>query len=231
MPSPGHTRFVAGSSLDLPSNLPAPLGRLRTVLSDESSREARSKARGAFVPPWRREVVDDSPSVRSAAVLILLYGSSGEFRFPLIVRTPAPGPHGGQIALPGGSREAGESAEETALREAREEIGVAPPSVQLLGRLSRLRVGVSRFCVRPVVGWTAERPDYVLQASEVAGIVEPSVSELLAPGTRGNSVVFRPDTDEYVDVPCFRLGGAVVWGATAMMLAEFSEALREAGIG
>ncbi len=128
--------------------------------------------------------------------------------------------------MPGGSLEPGETEEQAALRETFEEIGVEPERVRLLGALSPLSIEVSRFQVSPFVGWTEGRPAFKSQESEVERIVEGSVSELLDPSFMGIEVLGR--SDRRGPAPCYRLAeGLLVWGATAMILAELSVVLRE----
>ncbi len=160
---------------------------------------------------------------REASVLILLYPVGGAIRFPLILRPDSDGPHGGQIGLPGGSLEEGEGAAEAALRETEEELGVPPKSVDILGALSETHVPPSGYLVRPFVGWISTRPLFRPSAAEVAGIVEPSLEELLDPARRLSET--REIGGRGWTVPFFRLAGHDVWGATARMLAELAALL------
>lgn len=161
---------------------------------------------------------------REAAVLILLYGDGAVVRFPLMTRPSGNGVHAGQVSLPGGSREAGESLQACALREAREELGVDPSSVRLVRGLSPIGVPPSRFMVHPFVATTASRPSFRPSPAEVAGLFEPSLEELLAAASRCE------DEAEFAGrlwrVPFFRLAGLRVWGATAMILSELEALLR-----
>ena len=158
---------------------------------------------------------------RDAAGLILLFPVEARVHLLLTVRSAQLPSHAGQVSLPGGSVEAGESVEETALREAHEETGVDPAAVRVLGRLTPLHIHVSGFVLHPVVGVTDARPSYRLAHGEVERLVEPRLDALLDPG----SVKFQAGTWDGVarDVPYFALDGLVVWGATAMVLAEFVE--------
>jgi len=163
---------------------------------------------------------------REAAVLILLYEDGGTARFPLMLRPSGDGVHAGQVSLPGGSREADESLEACALREAREEMGVVPSTVRVVRALSPLAVPPSRFVVHPFVGVAAERPRFSPAAAEVTALYEPSLDELMDAASRCE------DEAEYAGqlwrVPFYRLAGLRVWGATAMILSEL-EAMLEGG--
>ena len=164
---------------------------------------------------------------RLAATLVLLYpGADGRPYLVLTVRQPTLRAHSGQISLPGGSRDGDETAEETARREAYEEVGVDPRQPDVLGRLTPLYIPPSGFSVTPVVASLSERPPFVPQEAEVAALLEVPVAALLDPGTRRSSR--RSVPAGAFDVPYFELAGREVWGATAMMLAEFAAVLADA---
>lgn len=164
--------------------------------------------------------------VRPSAVLVPIVEGGGRSFLLLIERAPG-GPHGGQIAFPGGKEEKGDdSPVATALREAREEIGLDPASVEVLGLLSPLAVIVSRFLVQPVVGLVAEAPVLRPNPDEVASILEVGLDELLDPASKAEREVIA--RGEPRRVPCYVFGKTVVWGVTAMMLSELEEVLREA---
>src|SRR6185437_10953997 len=94
---------------------------------------------------------------RDAAALLLLFPAP-DAHMVLTVRTQSLPRHGGQVSLPGGAVDAGETIRQAALREAHEEIGVDPATVTVLGELTPLEINVSRFLLHPVVGTTPVRP-------------------------------------------------------------------------
>ena len=156
---------------------------------------------------------------RVAAALLLVYPGADGPAVPLTVRASGLARHAGQISLPGGAADAGETLAETALREAQEEIGVDPASVRVLGELTPVHVLVSGFTLHPVVGVTHERPSFVAAEGEVAQILEVSLDDLrdasrIRRGTRIREGVA-------IEYPYFDLLGHQVWGATAMVLGEF----------
>ena len=160
--------------------------------------------------------------LRHAAALLLLYPHEGQWHVPLTVRGSTLRHHTGQVSLPGGRLDDGESVEAAALREAPEEIGVAPAAVDVLGALTPLVIPVSGYLLHPVVGVATSRPGFVLHEHEVEALIEVPVADL----HRADVVQWevRPRARapyEEMDVPCFDVGGARVWGATAMVLAEF----------
>lgn len=158
---------------------------------------------------------------RLAATLVLLYpGPDASPMFVLTVRQASLRDHSGQISLPGGSRDGNETVEETARREAYEEVGVDPDALDVLGRLSRLYIPPSGFSVTPVVAAIDHRPPFTPQEAEVATLLEVPLEDLLNPDSRTSSR--RAVRGGAFDVPYFELVGHEVWGATAMMLAELA---------
>ena len=183
---------------------------------------------GAMAPSWRRDTLDPSAAARGgfrrASVLILLYPRNGELFFPLIVRSGGAGPHAGQIAFPGGAVEGSESDEEAALRESWEEMGTDPFRIEVCGALTPFAVSVSRYLVTPIVAVTAEVPDFRPNPVEVADWFPVAAESLLDARSLGTAAI--PYEGGERSVPCFRFEGRVVWGATAIALAEFAELLR-----
>jgi 8-oxo-dGTP pyrophosphatase MutT (NUDIX family) len=163
------------------------------------------------------------PGLRPAAALLLIYLHDDAWYMPLTVRGSGLRHHTGQVSLPGGRLDhPGESVEDAALREAHEEIGVLPDDVEILGRLTAVPVVVSGHLLQPVVGVTARRPSFSLAAHEVERLIELPVSRLRQPDAVAweERVRFLPPQGT-MNVPYFEVDGARVWGATAMVLAEF----------
>jgi 8-oxo-dGTP pyrophosphatase MutT (NUDIX family) len=156
---------------------------------------------------------------RLAAGLLLLYPGERGPSVPLTVRASGLRRHAGQVSLPGGATDPGETLAQAALREAHEEIGVDPARVRILGELTPVHVLVSGFTLHPSVGITDERPSFTLAAHEVEEVVEVSVDDLqdassIRQGTRTREGLA-------IEYPYFDLMGHQVWGATAMILGEF----------
>lgn len=165
---------------------------------------------------------------RPAATLVLLFPSArGEgSSLVLTLRQPTLRAHSGQVALPGGRLDAGETPEDAARREAWEEVGVPPEAPRVLGRLTPLYIPPSGYSVWPVVAALDARPAFRAQEEEVAALIEVPLAELLAPEAR-QSGTRRIAAGARAEVPFFALGGHEVWGATAMMLAEFCAVVAE----
>ena len=161
--------------------------------------------------------------LRDAAALLLLYPHDGAWHVPLTVRGSRLRKHTGQISLPGGGVDPGESFETTALREASEELGVVPASVRVIGRLTPLHIPVSGYLLHPVVGLTDARPAFQPHEWEVERLLEVSLATLRDPATVARDSEQRRQGDATYTwvVPYFDLGGERLWGATAMVMAEF----------
>jgi len=184
-------------------------------------------AQARMAPPYRREQVEAAlnppADCKQAGVLVLLYPQDGQLCFPLTRRPDHVEFHKGQISLPGGSQENGESLLQTALRETQEEIGVEANAVEALGKLTSLYVPPSNFCVQPFVGYVARRPDFRLEAIEVVELIEAPLAALLDPSTtREEDWEIRGGIWR---IPFYQFGSHKVWGATAMILAEFAAIL------
>jgi 8-oxo-dGTP pyrophosphatase MutT (NUDIX family) len=161
--------------------------------------------------------------LRDAAALVLVYPIIDVPHVLLTVRGAGLRKHTGQVALPGGSVDADESVETAALREASEEVGVAPASVRLLGRLTPLQIPISGYMLHPIVGLAESRPLFQRAEWEVARILEVPVTVLRDPAVLKRRTRTRDIGGGRVqlDVPYFDIDGEEVWGATAMVLAEF----------
>jgi len=159
------------------------------------------------------------PDARPGGVLLLLYPIGGVPHVVLTVRDRDLPQHPGQVSLPGGAAEPGESIENAALREAHEEVGIEPAAVRTVGALSPLHVPASGFVLHPRVAVTEVRPTWRPDRREVARVIEAPYDVLRDPASlevETWQLGGRP-----VEVPFFRLSDEKVWGATAMVLSEF----------
>ena len=159
--------------------------------------------------------------LRHAAGLLLVFPVDIDERAHIVltVRAGTLDRHSGQVSLPGGSVERGETIEQAALREAHEEIALPLDAVRVLGGLTPLDIPVSGFRLYPIVAVTGTRPTLTPSDGEVTRILEVAVDELTAPERLGSAE--RERDGRAMIVPAFHVGGEVIWGATAMVLAEF----------
>lgn len=155
---------------------------------------------------------------REAAVVVMLYPDSGAWLIPAMVRPAGMKLHGGQVALPGGAIEAGETPCQTALRELQEELGVASDGIAVVGPLSALYVFNSNFWLRPFLAIAARELQFVLNPEEAEALVEIPLAALLDPQCRGEHTIERgPLTFR---APHYQIGSHRVWGATSLILAQ-----------
>ena len=162
---------------------------------------------------------------RPGAVLIVLYPQGNSTYFPLIKRPEYIGAHSGQIALPGGKVDAiDKDFEATALREAEEEVSVNRNDVKILGHLTELFVPVSNFIIYPYVGYLNVAPVLKPEPREVAEIIRADINQIFDPANvKQKEIIVR---SQQLQAPYFDYNGHMIWGATAMILAEFSEVVK-----
>jgi len=167
---------------------------------------------------------NDSP--RDAAVAAVFYpvGEDGA-ELILIKRTPDNSHHSGQISFPGGKAESYDrNLLETALREYREETGAGTDNLELIGVLSPLYIPVSNFMVHPHVFYTSKKPDFNHSREEVEKMLQVPFF-VFTEQKYFSTFVMTWKGNDYT-IPCFKYRGDIIWGATAMMIAELAEILK-----
>jgi 8-oxo-dGTP pyrophosphatase MutT (NUDIX family) len=178
-------------------------------------------AHAVLAPQPRRQWPQgfDRASIRDAAGLLLVFPIDHRPHIVLTVRAGALERHGGQVSLPGGVVEPGEGFEQAALREAHEEVGLAVADAHVIGLLTPLDIPISGFRIHPVVATMERRPALRAADGEVASILEIPVDELCDRNCLISSE--RERDGRLVLIPAFHVAGHEIWGATAMVLAEF----------
>ena len=224
------------SELELGKQLADCLNRSCESSPNQESVYKKRSTKSNFSPSlaYGRHRGPSTRNVRRAAVIIALFQDNGEWALPLTVRPKSLQHHGGQICLPGGKIEESESSLDAAKREYREELGQEPQITHVCGQLSEQFVFGSNNLVRPVVVTMEEplfqwNPDPV-EVDEIVVLPLKKVLDLSSRVTvqqsksvRQNGVVV--DRMSY-SVPAIEFEKHVIWGATALILDELAQILR-----
>lgn len=162
------------------------------------------------------------PSLKTnanAAVMLLLWPEQDGLKLLLTRRAQHLRHHPGQISLPGGKIEAGESAAQAALRETEEEVGVKAKHIRLLGSLPLINTSTG-FIVSPWLGFITQKPDFCIQHAEVASLIELPLEVALAEHRRTSLWFERKNHKQLLHFIPY--DGALIWGATAAIFHQLS---------
>lgn len=187
-----------------------------------------SIAHSKMLPPGRRLKTYDHEisAVKLSSVLLLVFPEGDQLFICLTKRPSTMKHHPGQISFPGGKVEKEDiSAEMTALREAREEVGIVPENIEILGKLSDLYVEVSQFSIQPFVAWTDKKPKFEVNFHEVEELIIFPLSEFVRNETISEielETVSGPLLIHY-----YPFNGQIIWGATAMIMSELIEIMKK----
>ena len=156
-----------------------------------------------------------------AAVALIIYPDiEKEIRLILIERNQYEGVHSGQVSFPGGKQEINDSSlAQTALRESNEEIGINLNSLTLLRKLSKIYIPPSNFLVTPFLFFSDKNLNFE-HNNEVKNILTPSLSNVL-------NFQIKNYENQIVVNPYFLYNNFKIWGATAMILNELVEIIKE----
>lgn len=183
------------------------------------------KAHQRLSPPQRLVPTEERLQVlnpKIAAVMAILYPSNIGLETIFIKRASYPGVHSDQISFPGGKKDpSDETLVHTALRETEEEIGLPAQRIEVLGSLSRLYIPPSNFLVHPFVGFYPEKPKFVKQQREVKDIIVANTQVFRQPNTMQYKII--QVNGRQLECPAYRIKDDLIWGATAMILAELLE--------
>jgi 8-oxo-dGTP pyrophosphatase MutT (NUDIX family) len=162
----------------------------------------------------------DAPGSKDAAVLVPLYPDLVAIFTERRADLPQ---HAGEISFPGGRQDhPDEDLRETALREADEEIGLAPGDVELVGALPPVGTFVTGYRIYPFVGTIQPGHAWTPQETEVAQVLEFSLHDLV----RGHKMKRLLRKGVPIKTPTYTVNGHLVWGATARIVQSLLERLR-----
>ena len=182
-----------------------------------------------YVRPSVAEVIASDKKTRRSAVVFLLYPKKEDWHFLLLKRHDYDGVHSGQVGLPGGSLDAGETESEAALRELHEETGLLLTKNQIIGKLCPLYIPPSNYIVQPFAAIIEESPIWNFDTREVKRGIEVPLADLTRSDNLQENSVLMSGGATRLKVKSFPFGGEVVWGATAMILSECKEILMKLG--
>ena len=117
--------------------------------------------------------------------------------------------------------------DETALREAQEEIGIDRSAVALIGELTPLYIPVSNYIVSVYVGICKSEPIFTIHTLEVKEVMEVELSEFVSPANEHTITKYIKMLDADKQVPCYIINGRIIWGATAMIISELSAVIKK----
>ena len=185
-----------------------------------------------MAPPFRQELLkqqaDAIKQAKRAGVLALLYPDfNRNTNLILILRKTYNGVHSGQVGFPGGKLELEDaSLEAAAIRETFEEIGVPVEYIEIQQALTEVYIPPSNFYVHPFLAISKKTPQFIKEDNEVEAIIEVALSDFL---NEAHSIIEKVNTSYSieVEVPAFKLNNYVVWGATAMILSEIKDILKQ----
>ena len=174
----------------------------------------------------RGHVVIDNRTLKASAVMIVLFCNLDEYWMVLNRRSLMVGRHKGEIAFPGGVKDATDpDLLFTALREANEEMGIEPSSLKVLGSLDNV-VTSTGYIITPFVGIIKYPYTYSVNRMEVEEVIEVRLVDLFRKELQRDEVNIRDG--EIVKSPIYSFGGCVVYGATARIMRDFAVLLDRA---
>lgn len=185
-----------------------------------------------MVPPSRKSF-EKYPNkqlqqAKKAGVLALFYPNADkQMQVVFILRKTYKGVHSAQVSFPGGKLEPKDkNLEDTAVRETFEEVGVPLEDITVIKKLSQVYIPPSNFCVQPYIGVVAQQPIFKKQEREVEQIIEVKLLDII----NDDNIILKNIKTSYsvdIEVPAFKLNDFTIWGATAMILSEIKDIVKQ----
>ncbi|MFN3918159.1 MAG: NUDIX hydrolase [Flavobacteriales bacterium] len=205
------------------------LHRLYTALDKGLPGEQAQMLMAPYGRKSLKELSFDSMNPKIGATLLLFYPKDDTVKSILIKRPVYNGTHSAQVSFPGGKfDQTDDNLKQTALRETQEEVGCLSESVQIITELTQVYIPPSNFLVSPFLGFCDSAPDFVANDREVDRIIEFDLSLILKKETVQKGRI-KLSNNLVVETPYFSIENEVVWGATAVVLAEFKVLLEREG--
>jgi len=180
-----------------------------------------------LMAPESRKMFENSISgnTKKSSILLPMYMNKKEYYTILFQRQDYEGAHSGQICFPGGKKEPEDKdLKETAIRETWEEVGIEKEKVNILGALTPLHIPVSDYLVYPYVAYTSYNPVFKIDPLEVKQLIVFPIKEILNKRNQKKKAMNIHGLEHII--PYYSIEGFEIWGATAMILSEWSELLR-----
>jgi len=193
---------------------------LSQLASGASIKYVIDKLRVAFAERRISRIHDQKMKV--SAVLVPIFLKAGQYHLLFIQRTERVREHKGQISFPGGAYEKDDRILlNTALREAEEEIGLAPGDVDVLGELDDVPTASSNYVISPFVGAIPYPYKFQLDKWETEELIEVPIASLLDTDCYSESIVKLNGLE--IDTGFYKCGDKIIWGATSKILKQFLE--------
>ena len=163
-------------------------------------------------------MIPPASTVRAAVLVPVFRREDGELRV-VLVRRGEWGPHGGQLAFPGGKCEPGDASPlATALREAYEEVEIAPGGVEILESLPAIDTLTTGYLIFPFLARVPAPATWHWQEGEIAAVLELKARDLIRPEVRGEELMHFPTWPAPMRIPFFQVGPHRLWGASYRIL-------------
>ncbi len=199
-----------------------------TIWKEKIKHIAGLKAQLLMSPELRDSDIKNFGSIKNtfeSAVLILLFKKDNEINILLTKRSSNLKKHSGQISFPGGKKDISDNdLLQTALREAKEEIGLNH-KVTIIGKLTPLLIPITNFYVHQYVAYCDELPPLSINKDEVESLIELPVKELNNSQNIKSKIFGTTTSGREIIAPYYSYNNHEIWGATAMMISELYETL------